>query len=476
MKQNIYKWHRILGVITLIPVIFWTLSGIMHPFMAHFFKPTIAKERIEKKGIDTTQIKFSLQEVLEKNNISSFKNFRIIDFEGTTYYQVKTIDDKLNYYDASSANLLTEGDKKYAIYLSRYFLQDQKSKIKDIALVTHFTTQYKFINRYLPVYKVTFDRSDAMQVYVETSSSKLATYNPKSRQVFLWIFDTFHNWSFLNAISNNYLRIILMTLFLSIIVFSTASGLIIYGFMWKNFKKSKPTEKIDFLKRHHRKIGFLVSLVTLTFSFSGAFHAVKKWNAVPMEEMVYEPIINVKDIKVNSIAFLDKNSINVSVIKFYNSVYYQCDYLEGKDVNKKFINAFNGNIDNNVALNYSLFLVEFFNEKLKINDPTATLKTKSTLENFDRKEYGFVNKRLPVVKMEYNSKGNRNYYLELSTSRLAALVSNEDRVEGYSFAILHKFSLLEWAGKNIRDLFTVISALGVFVVSIAGLLLFLKKK
>jgi uncharacterized membrane protein YukC len=39
IKQNMYKWHRTLGIITLIPVIFWTLSGIMHPFMAHFFKP-----------------------------------------------------------------------------------------------------------------------------------------------------------------------------------------------------------------------------------------------------------------------------------------------------------------------------------------------------------------------------------------------------------------------------------------------------
>ena len=42
-----YKWHRTLGIITLIPVIFWTLSGLMHPFMAHFFKPQIANEKLE---------------------------------------------------------------------------------------------------------------------------------------------------------------------------------------------------------------------------------------------------------------------------------------------------------------------------------------------------------------------------------------------------------------------------------------------
>ena len=30
------------------------------------------------------------------------------------------------------------------------------------------------MNRYLPVYKLDFDRPDSMQVYVETSSDKLA--------------------------------------------------------------------------------------------------------------------------------------------------------------------------------------------------------------------------------------------------------------------------------------------------------------
>ncbi|WP_395047661.1 hypothetical protein [Flavobacterium sp.] len=91
IKQNMYKYHRTLGIITIIPVIFWTLSGIMHPFMAHFFKPEIAHEKLEVKPIDTTQIKFSLQEVLTQNKIQEFKNFRIISFQNVTYYQVKEI-------------------------------------------------------------------------------------------------------------------------------------------------------------------------------------------------------------------------------------------------------------------------------------------------------------------------------------------------------------------------------------------------
>ena len=70
IKQKIYGWHRTIGIITIIPVIFWTLSGLMHPFMAHFFKPEIANERIDLNTIEKHQLKFSIQEVLSKNNIS----------------------------------------------------------------------------------------------------------------------------------------------------------------------------------------------------------------------------------------------------------------------------------------------------------------------------------------------------------------------------------------------------------------------
>jgi hypothetical protein len=59
---------------------------------------------------------------------------------------------------------------------------------------------------------------------------------------------------------------------------------------------------------------------------------------------------------------------------------------------------------------------------------------------------------------------------------LATVVTNADRLEGYSFAILHKFLFMDWAGKGIRDLVTVLAAMGVLVVSLLGLYLFLKKK
>jgi hypothetical protein len=58
-------------------------------------------------------------------------------------------------------------------------------------------------------------------------------------------------------------------------------------------------------------------------------------------------------------------------------------------------------------------------------------------------------------------------------ARRAALVTDSARREGLSFAVLHKFFLMDWAGKTVRDLVAIFSALGVLMVTLYGLALLL---
>ena len=497
LKQKIYTWHRILGIITVVPVVFWCLSGVMHPFMAHFFKPTIANERLEQTTIAPTDIPLFIQTVLAKNSLKQIKNFRIVFFDNAHFYQVKTIDNSLHYYNTATAEALVDGDKKYAEYLSRYFLDDQKSKVISSEMLADFDSQYKYVNRYLPVYKVSFDRDDAMQVYVETSSSKLATFNPKSRQFFIWFFDVFHNWSFLDAITNNAIRIWTMILLLSIIVLSALSGIVIYGLFWKVFKKQVPaTDSSTKLRFNHRKVGIAVAFVTLTFAFSGAYHAFSKLKSNNLSTMVYEPTIDVAKLSLenNKLVIDWTKFLNSSVIKLKDVVYYQVVLKREEKKNQTiYINAQKGIVAEGLEQEYVQYLVNYFSDKMNgkgaccdMQEPedcesstdisTAKLIETKTLYDFEKREYGFVNKRLPVVKLAYDTPEKATYYIEPSSSHLAAIITNSERLEGYSFAIFHKFLFMDWAGKGIRDLVTVIAAIGLLVVCILGLLLFVKKK
>jgi uncharacterized iron-regulated membrane protein len=497
LKQKIYTWHRTIGIITVVPVIFWCLSGVMHPFMAHFFKPQIANERLEKTTIAPADIPLSIQTVLAKNNLKQIKNFRIVSFNKDHFYQVKNVDNVLHYYNTATASELVNGDAKYAEYLSRYFLNDQESKVVSSEVLTEFDSQYKYVNRYLPVYKVSFEREDEMQVYVETSSSKLATFNPKSRQFFIWFFDVFHNWSFLDAITNNTIRVWTMIVLLSIVVLSALSGIVIYGLFWKVFKKQVPaTDSKTKLRFNHRKVGIAVAFVTLTFALSGAYHAFSKLKPNNLSSMVYEPTIDVAKLSLenNKLAIDWSSLLNSSVIKLKDVVYYQIVLkAEEKKTQTIYVNAENGSVNKNGELEYVQYLATYFSDKMNgkgtccdMQEPedceastdisTAKLIETKTLYDFEKREYGFVNKRLPVVKLAYETPEKVTYYIEPSSSHLAAVITNTERLEGYSFAIFHKFLFMDWAGKGIRDLVTVIAAVGILTICILGLLLFLKNK
>lgn len=492
LKQRIYKWHKALAFITMVPVLFWCLSGIMHPFMAHFFKPSIANEVLVKTKIDSAKMNVGLPEALLQNNLDEIKNFRFVAFSDNQYYQIKTKSDSIVYLNTSDGKKLKNGDNEYAVWLSRYFLDDANSAVEKQEVITQFNSEYKYVNRYLPVHKISFDRDDEMQVYVETTTDKLATFNPKSRQWFIWFFDTFHNWSFIDAISNNGVRIVLMLLLLTVIGLSAVSGMAIYGLFWKQFKKVKVEEQHAKWRKYHRQTGLALALFTVLFTFSGGYHATKKWNPIAFEKMIYEPVFKVADLdsqQVNRLVSLP-NFDNVSLIHFKSILFYRCELVNGEEKTVKYFNAVTGREEPSIDVEYAAFLADYFNTKItKIKGSCCRMtefsgmalkkqkvKEIERITNFKNREYGFVNKRLPVIKVAYESRSNKTLFVETATSRLAAYVTNSDRVEGYSFAIFHKFLFTEWAGKDIRDLTMVLAALGVVVVGVLGLLLLFKRK
>jgi hypothetical protein len=498
LKRKIFRWHRIIGLITIIPVMFWSLSGLMHPFLSHWFKPTIAREFMKPSPVDTSQIKLSLQAVLTQNRIHEFRNFRLVTFNGATYYQVKMVDGALRYYHAATGIFLMDGDQQLATSMARYFLADQNSKVTSLVLQKEFDQQYKYINRYLPVWKVSFDRADGMDVYIDTSSGRLGTFNTNARKAFLFVFDNFHNWSFLEKISNDTWRISIMIVLLVIILFSAVTGIIIYGLFWKRFRKLNRANEKKGIRKYHRQIGIATAFVTLTFTMSGAFHAARKLEPNILPAMVYEPLILTRELTVPTTALaIDwKRVYNISVVRKSKRDYFQVFYAKTDDEPAQtiYINAADAGVWKNGEMEYAAFLGNKFLEVITnkttmtaaccdemgetdntgIDEEAVLLKTEK-VSRFESREYGFVFKRLPVIRLAYDTPDEHTLYVETSTSRLAAAINNDDRFEGYTFAVFHKFLLMDWAGKNVRDIVMMLSALGLLCVSLLGLLIFLKK-
>lgn len=77
------------------------------------------------------------------------------------------------YINAASWQVLPEGEKEYAQYLASVFSKHQKVEIKSASVITKFEGEYGFVNKRLPVWKISYAVNNNERYYVETSTGKL---------------------------------------------------------------------------------------------------------------------------------------------------------------------------------------------------------------------------------------------------------------------------------------------------------------
>ena len=252
---------------------------------------------------------------------------------------------------------------------------------------------------------------------------------------------------------------------------SLLSGLTVYGFFWKKFKtvrqNRKDTGRKDnrFVHRFHRQIGLIVSFVLFTFIISGAFHLLVKLHNTGPEKKAYEQLIDTRELLVANLnlPLADSTIKRMDIVKYFTQAYYQISTSK-KEV--LYFSAADGRQLPNGDRRYAAYLAGFYS-----GNKTAFKVTQ--VRQFNN-EYGFINKRLPVEQVAYP--GGENWYIETITSQLATKVAGIDRAEGFSFIFLHKYFGMTWAGKNIRDMVSMLAALGVLVISLSGFTAFIKNK
>jgi hypothetical protein len=468
--KRFYKWHRILGLIALVPVMMWTLSGMLHPLMSNWLRPSIANEVFKPLALAQLKPELTIRQVLNARQINNVRNFGLINFNQHTYYQVLMPDSTYRYFSANNAQVLPDGDKQYAIYLARYFAGDQKSKLVSVTLQKQFDDVYQPINRLLPVWKISFLRPDGMDVYIETAQSRMGTFNNNTRKAFLSLFRQFHIWGFL-AVWGESFRISVLLVLVSTMVFTLISGLIIYGLLWNRFKAITAKRKQSgfpekrFVHRFHRQLGIIVSFLMLTFTVSAFFHLAVKMHNQQGEVEAYTQLVRSNDLKYSNLTLpvVDTVVKRMALAVINQKSYYQ---ITTKSKQTLYFNTQTGMELTNGDQQYATWLANYYR-----NTPNAYPKSISLIKQFTT-EYGFINKRLPVEKVSYAQ--HEDWYIETSSGKLATKVAGIDRAEGFSFIFLHKFFGITWAGKNIRDIVSMLAAFGIFVAALFGFAAFLK--
>lgn len=500
-RKRVYRWHRLTSLIIALPVLMWSLSGFLHPVM-NSFKPEVRNQSLPVSAIDTSHIRVSLQQAMEKNKITSLYNFRIIKLDSSYYYQIQHADkDSLTYLSCSDGKQLKDGDKLYAAYLAQRYLSEPvkkekqnaphghqlaadiglvamnfvsqknyaKSRVRSVELVTEFNREYKSSNVLLPVYKVSFDRGDNIRLYIETSTDRMATAVDDKRAWFVKFFAATHSWSFLDGMGNT--KQIILGVFSFLCFLSSVLGFYVYNITGK---KSASTAG----KTWHRLLGNVFVLTTALYGVSGAWHAVQKLsekaptvialkgNNFSTEELTLAPAQLLKNLHhTGSVS-------GISVIRMYKENYWQLTVVDGKHKYKKYIHTRTGKELMHGDVAYARYLACGYSGNTLDAITGSAIITKFT------NSYSMKYKRLPVMEVRFSE--SDNYYIETNTGQLAAITTPYDKAERFSFSNLHMHHYWEhWfgeKGKSIQKTVLLTSTFGLLLLAMTGIFIYMRRR
>lgn len=359
-------------------------------------------------------------------------------------------------------------------------------------MIEEFSGEYRDINRLLPVYKVQFDRQDGIRVYVETSADRFAYAVDNNRAMADLFFTTFHNLGWLDFLGR--FKYVITIVIMSAAFLTSVLGLYIF-FTTKS--KLNTNNVVSKTRYFHRITSLSFSLFTLLFTFSGAFHAFEKLSPDTRHLYFQEQKISKDELLLSWSNLFERNDSsfkisNLKPVRIEDKLFWQVtgspkkvpnfksaqaerpkDLMKSMKVippNVQYFHASTYDLLPEGEKIYSTFLANTFRSNFS-ESPVQV----DQIVKFEG-EYGFVNKRLPVWKVAYKSNQNERYYIETKSGTLGAHINDNDLIEGYSFAILHKHHFMDWAGKSARDFSTMFWAGGVIAMSIVGLVLWLRTR
>ena len=443
-NAKILKIHGKLSTLILVLCLIWIVSGFLHPFMG-WFRPGAANFRPPASQL--TQRPIEIQRIITKYDLRGIGGGRLMVWGKKNVYQIK-LKGRLLYYDALSGEEIEDGDVKYAEFLARYYGAEQGA-VGPVELVTQFNYQYPFVNRLLPVQKVHF-KETGRDYYIHTESDRLGTIGCTSKDVMSLFFKLFHNLSLLDVFPR--FKLLVVTLAMGLIAFTACTGLYLY-FKLKNKRKR--------IRKWHVRSGLFSSVIIFLMTFSGLFHIWVKTINMPGRAVIKKSHYDPSQWNISLSDFAVK-AAELSLAKLKGK-----DYLRVKNFDFKakqtLINYFP--MDGSGVLISEVNFARGLASEMSGKD-ASEIKSLELITRFSG-EYGFVNKRLPVWKVTFN-KTPLSLYIETRSQKESLRVNTLKRVEGFSFAYLHKAHYLDFLGKNGRNIVLMLFCVIVGFLAITG--------
>lgn len=400
------KWHYRMALTGAVAVIIWGCSGLLHPLMtwtnprAAAFMPPAA----ESFAIPPHE---QVRGILRTHDITQFTALRI----GASWIQVSVPDSAERlYFSLPDGQPIADGDRLHAVALARYYSGLTDAAVADATLVTAFSNRYTYINRYLPVWQVTFDDPRGLSVYVDTATDRLGAITDTHKVILQGLFQTLHTGQWLEGAEA--LRLALIAALVGSALSVAVAGL---------YLLVRLRGKRKGLRRAHRALGYAALVPLLMFPVSGLFHL-----------FVQSPLLYKERAAVSGpveAAALDR-------------------LPQGRADDVRLVQPSWWRVQNGRAVSY----IPVSGGQMLEGDEAYVrqmagegIRDVSLVTSFSD-EYGFAYKRLPVWRVE---QGDRLLFIEARTGIVAADVDRLKVAETWTFSRLHKWQFLDGVSAKI---------------------------
>ena len=428
-----------MALIGAIAVFIWGISGLLHPLMS-WTNPravTFAPPAAEK-----INVRQDVLALLGRHDIARIEEIRVF----SDHLQVKLPGQaERMYIGLGDGQVIPDADRDRAVMVARHYTGMQDAPILSADLITEFSNRYTYINRYLPVWKVTFDDPRGISVYVDTATDRLGAITDTRKVILQTLFQTLHTGQWLDGVEP--LRLALMTLLVGTALFAAVAGL------YMLVRLRGPRRGI---RRAHRAVAYAALFPLLMFPVSGLFHLFVQ------SPMLYgdhnpDPVI----VDVSSLHYFPKvQGDDLRMIAVGDKVWWRVQ--AGEDI--RYMDARGKAV--------------LTGDQDFIQSMTGVREGQITKVTSFSDEYGFAYKRLPVWRVDM---GDELLFIEARTGVISARVDKLKVAETWAFSRLHKWQFLDGLSERIsgpgplktafRDAVMVLFMLAGLGMALIGLLM-----
>ena len=453
------RWHRWLGWTGALALFLFAASGITHPIMT-WTGPKPVTHRPPTAAIAGASVT-QLAHWLNQSSIAHARLVKLVPTHTGLAIQItQDTNQPRRYISLETGQALPDStDAEYAVWLARHYTGLSDAPVASIGMQTQFDSAYPWVNRLLPVYRITLDHTPPTTVFIDTELGALASITTPWKTRLQGVFRALHTWQWLDQF--NHTRIILMSGLLLSLIGLSLSGIALVACLRRS--------TIPLRRRLHRSLSIIVWIPLLMFSSSGFYHLVHHglFPARP-ERVLTAPIALPKTpTNVRHVAPTPLSSVTV-VQGPDNRILYRLDRpsprrthrFDGQPTHQPalYLDAQTGKPNPTIT---DTALVTHYANRYTNHAPIMTIERLTRFSPL----YDFRNKRLPVFQLTY---ADRHLFIDPKTGTLVEQLERADRYERRVFSSLHKWNFLTpWTGRPVRDAL-IISILLISMVS-AGL-------